>query len=145
MIISREARHSEVRGSVLELELAVVNLIRNAVEAVRGVESPRVVLEVSCVGNKVRFEVSDNGPKLSEEKIRALASPISSEKPEGLGLGLSIVKHLVERHLGELVFRSGGGAAGDGLAADIILPTASPDAGNEKETTKEEMEKENRA
>lgn len=145
VIISREARHSEVRGSVLELELAVVNLIRNAVEAVRGVESPRVVLEVSCVGNKVRFEVSDNGPKLSEEKIRALASPISSEKPEGLGLGLSIVKHLVERHQGELVFHSGGGAAGDGLAADIILPTASPDAGNEKETTKEEMEKENRA
>ena len=82
------------------------------------------------------------------EKIRALASPISSEKPEGLGLGLSIVKHLVERHQGELVFRSGGGAAGEGLAADIILPTASPDAGNEQEKTEkmnESNEKEIRA
>lgn len=130
-----------MRGSILELELAVVNLIRNAVEAVRGVGSPRVVLEVSSVGNKVRFEVSDNGPKLSEEKIRALASPISSEKPEGLGLGLSIVKHLVERHQGELVFRSGGGAAGEGLAADIILPMASQDAGNEQEKTEEKNER----
>lgn len=129
VIVSAEARDSEVRGSVLELELAIVNLIRNAIEAVRDVKKPKVALEVERVGSKVRFEVSDNGPKLSEEKISALASPISSEKPEGLGLGLSIVKHLVERHQGELVFRSGGGAAGDGLAADIILPLAAPNPG----------------
>ena len=51
------------------------------------------------------LEVRDNGPAISDEAFKELAHPISSDKLEGLGLGLSICRVIAERHAAKLRFR----------------------------------------
>lgn len=114
-----------IKASLLEIELAVVNLLRNAREATRGCATPRIRLLVRTVGKNIDFTVEDNGPGVSPERLRALAEPLSSEKPDGLGLGLSIVKHLVDRHGGVLLFaarQDPQSPDATGLSASIRLP-----------------------
>lgn len=102
--IAPEARDAWVKGSLIELELAVVNLLRNAREAAKTARVPEIRLFVDAPDEEVRFTVEDNGPGLSEARLASLSTPVTSQKPDGLGLGLSIVKHLVDRHGGKLSF-----------------------------------------
>lgn len=133
-----------VRGSLLELELALVNLIRNALQAASASEKTAVVLCVAADDESVTFTVEDNGPAISAEKLEALSSPITSEKPSGLGLGLAIVKHLVERHSGTLTFTpvSGtdrNGAPRTGLAAAITLARLTAADTQQEQNTQTEL------
>lgn len=106
-------------GSAIELELALVNLLRNAVEAVKNCESPRVSLDVEADDSTVHFTIRDNGPALSDAAFAMLRSPVSSRKPEGLGLGLAITRSIIETHGGTLEFER---ASPQGLAACVSLP-----------------------
>lgn len=51
------------------------------------------------------LEIRDNGAAISDEDFKNLAHPISSDKLEGLGLGLSICRVIAERHAAKLLFR----------------------------------------
>ena len=71
-------------------------------------------------GNRAELCVEDNGPVLSDESMRRLSETVlQSEKPEGLGLGLSIVRMLVEEHNGTVRFER---ADPTGLRVVISLP-----------------------
>ena len=72
--------------------------------------------------------VEDEGPSLSDEAFARLARPVESLKKEGLGLGLTIVKHILEAHGGYLRFERCGDPEG-GLRAVLLLPTADAEAG----------------
>ena len=65
--------------------------------------------------------VEDEGPKLSDEAFSHLARPVESLKKEGLGLGLTIVKHILEAHGGFLRFERREDPEG-GLRAVLLLP-----------------------
>lgn len=106
-------------GSAIELELALVNLLRNAVEAVKNCESPEVSLAVEVDDSTVHFTIRDNGPALTDAAFAMLRSPVSSRKPEGLGLGLAITRSIIETHGGSLEFERNLPA---GLAAHVTLP-----------------------
>lgn len=113
------ALDATIFGSAIELELALVNLIRNAFEAVKSCEKPLVSLAIEAFGETVRFTISDNGPSLSKEAFASLSSPVTSQKPEGLGLGLAITRSIIESHGGTLVFERRDTA---GLEAIVTLP-----------------------
>jgi two-component system sensor histidine kinase TtrS len=105
----------------MELELVVVNLLRNSLQAQT---DPEKKVEVSITvrenGKRAELCVEDNGPVLSDESMRRLSETVlQSEKPEGLGLGLSIVRMLVEEHNGTVRFER---AAPTGLRVVISLP-----------------------
>lgn len=117
---------AKVWGDRMELELAVQNLLKNALQAVSDRKTPSVevnLLKENSSGGSPRvvITVSDNGRRLNDEEFEKLSSVLSSSKIDGLGLGLSIVRLIVENHGGQLEFRR---RYGEGLTAIIYLPEA---------------------
>ena len=114
-----------VEASALEWELVVLNLLKNSSEALacRKDGQINVTLYEKDDGG-VRLAVQDNGPGLPEEKLALLGEPVESGKATGLGLGLSIVKGIVENHGARIRFLNhplGGFAAEIDLPASITL------------------------
>ena len=115
-----------IEGDPLELELFVVNTLKNALHALQSgsVEHPEIRLRLKAdlsVENNPRWvlEVEDNGLPLDDKKFAELSHPVTSEKFEGLGLGLSICRVIAERHRGRLTFRR---AEPRGLVVSLSLP-----------------------
>lgn len=108
-----------VMGDPLRLEQVIVNLMRNAVDATKGVNAPQIDL-ILTEGDTVTLTVRDNGPGIPD--IDRVFEPFHTSKPagEGVGLGLAISSGIVADHGGRLTARNlpeGGGAA-----FDITLP-----------------------
>lgn len=89
------------------LEQALLNLLRNAVEAAG--EKGRVGLRISADSRWVRFTFSDSGSGFSEEARARLFEPFFTTKASGTGLGLSITRKLAQALGGELTISSEGG------------------------------------
>ena len=121
-----------VYADPLEIELVIVNLLKNASEALR--ETPRaaidVALETDAAGREAVIRIADNGPRLSDEAFGKLARPFETSKTEGLGLGLSICRTIVELHAGRMEFKRGDAC---GLVVTVQLPLieAASDADSE--------------
>lgn len=128
-----------VRVDPLEIELALTNLLKNAAEAAtlpRGV--PEVSVRAEARGQAVIFTIEDNGPALSDDAFARLSVPLTSAKPEGLGLGLGIARSIAEVHGGTLVFTR---RASSGVRASLTIPVmddAEPEARPEEKTLNEE-------
>lgn len=96
-----------MRMDPLDLRLVIVNLLANAVDAASKSPSPEVRLEVALASDQktIEIRVEDNGPKLTDEAYAHLGlTPGKSSKAQGLGLGLMIVKALLEAALGSIRF-----------------------------------------
>jgi nitrogen fixation/metabolism regulation signal transduction histidine kinase len=103
------------------LRRVLVNLVRNAVEAIRdarpareGVARGHVVVRAESRGDGVDVVVEDDGPGVPEDARERIFDPYFTTKLEGTGLGLAIVKKIVVEHNGSIVVRPGerlGGAA----------------------------------
>ena len=109
-----------VSVSALEIELVFVNLLKNAREAAMKGPNPQISIIVRRDDRRVAIDVRDNGPVLDEEARKRLTMPVSSEKPEGLGLGLGIARGILEQHAGKLEFSVN--APEPGLTATVTLP-----------------------
>jgi two-component system, LuxR family, sensor kinase FixL len=113
----------EVAVDRIQVQQVVVNLIRNAVEAM---QSERRELTVSAApdGNGcVAIRVADTGPGLAPEIARRLFQPFVTTKPQGMGIGLSICRSIVEAHGGELHAEPN---PGGGTVFAFSLPTTPP-------------------
>lgn len=104
----------------LEIELVLFNLMKNSAAAMADAPSKQLDLSIDQQNNKVIFSIRDFGPQLSEAVFAHLTEPLTSMKKDGLGLGLSLAKAIVERHGGRISFTR----FADGLCAEVILPTA---------------------
>jgi len=84
----------------------LAHVLVNAHEAVVGLASPRIVLQVRCSGvgpaQTLIFAVSDNGPGVAVEVRDKLFSPFCTTKPRGLGLGLPLARRTVVDHGGRI-------------------------------------------
>lgn len=121
-LASTEVTRAEILGDALELELIFHNLLKNAAEAVSEVSDPLVIASLSVTDREVIVVISDNGPRLSDEAFDRLSRLSASGKSDGLGLGLGIVRNLVEENGGRLVLTRN---APSGLRAELrfdLLP-----------------------
>ncbi len=103
----------------LRLEQALVNLIINAVQA----SPPGAAVEVKArrEGGSLVVEVKDDGGGIAAEIVARVCEPFFTTKKQGTGLGLPLVKKIVEAHQGRFSLESGPGA---GTIARLILPAA---------------------
>ena len=86
----------------VQIEQVLMNLLRNAVEALEGRSHAHIQLQVDCDGSDLVITVRDNGPGIPPYRMASLFDPFASWKEGGMGLGLSISRSLVEAHGGQL-------------------------------------------
>ena len=92
-----------VRGDPVQLQQVVMNLTLNALDAVSASPSEReAAISTARNNGDVEVRVSDTGPGLAPSVEQRLCEPFFSTKPHGLGMGLTIVRSIVERHNGML-------------------------------------------
>jgi signal transduction histidine kinase len=94
-----------IQGDRVQLQQVILNLILNAIEAMRGVGEGARELRVSTVKSEaggVLVAVRDTGPGLDRVKLERLFEAFYTTKPGGLGMGLSICRSIVEAHGGQL-------------------------------------------
>ncbi len=114
-----------VRGDEVMLQQVVVNLMRNALDAMRAdpPTEPRLSLRLQVRGRDAELQVRDNGCGLADDAAARLFVPFASSKPNGMGIGLSICRSFVELHQGRLWFSRN---ADRGATFHLGLPLALP-------------------
>jgi C4-dicarboxylate-specific signal transduction histidine kinase len=120
-----------VLGDAAQIQIAVVNLLRNALEALESSGSAPAVVEVSLErrADTVVLTVADNGPGFQSPETAL--EPLATSKPSGSGLGLFVVQTTMDNHHGRVVVGRSplGGAAVQLLFPAAAEPTAAePDA-----------------
>ncbi|MBC9032719.1 PAS domain-containing protein [Sphingomonas sp. JC676] len=109
-------------GDRVQIEQVIVNLARNACEAVAGREGGRVIVSATVRGQDVVVSVFDNGPGIPLDKVEALFEWTPSSKHGGMGIGLSICRHIIESHDGGRIWLESTSEAGACLAFSLPLP-----------------------
>jgi two-component system sensor kinase FixL len=107
-------RHARwVKADAVQIQQVLINLIRNAIEAMQGMEHKSVIIATGLLpSGAIEITVEDTGPGVDPEKAGDLFTPFNSSKNEGLGVGLSISRTIVEAHGGTIeVERPGAGGA----------------------------------
>jgi PAS domain S-box-containing protein len=104
------------------LRQAITNVVRNALEAVERRPGPRVEVCLYPRGAAAVVEVADNGSGIAPEHREKLFLPFFTTKPTGTGLGMAIVKKIMDLHGGEIEIDS---APGRGTTVRLVIPQAS--------------------
>lgn len=113
----------QVIGDRVQLQQVVLNLLMNACEAMAGGSGTRRVWvggEMDAEG-RVRFSVVDEGPGIPQDKLAQIFEAFVTTKAEGLGLGLSLCRRIIEHHGGAIA--ASNNAAG-GATFEFALPPA---------------------
>ena len=98
-----------VTGDCVQLEQVVMNLLVNAFDAVMGVNGPReVTLRATATDGFVAISILDTGPGISPGDLDRVFEPFFTRKTNGMGMGLSICRTIIEAHGGRIVARNGG-------------------------------------
>jgi len=91
----------------IQLQQVVINLLRNAIDAVQGTGDKQILVIGEVQGDLCRVTVNDSGPGVSPLLKDKLFTPFSTTKETGLGIGLSISRTIVEANGGQLVLAAG--------------------------------------
>jgi PAS domain S-box-containing protein len=107
----------------IQIEQVIINLIRNSVDALQNLpeKQQRQLTIHSCLtpNNSIQIRVKDNGSGLNEAQQQKILTPFYTTKTNGMGMGLSISRSLVEAHEGTLYFNS---QSGKGTSFYFTLP-----------------------
>ncbi|MDO9596298.1 MAG: PhnD/SsuA/transferrin family substrate-binding protein [Azoarcus sp.] len=119
------AEQKTIHVDRLQIQQVLLNLLKNAYDAHSAAEQTSLPIDIilETTDERVRIAVRDHGPGLAIEDRARLFEPFFTTKPDGMGLGLSICKSIVEAHGGQLVAESP--TDGDGLSFSFTLPHGS--------------------
>ncbi|KGL62010.1 sensor histidine kinase [Polaribacter sp. Hel1_85] len=102
-----------------QLIRVVTNLVKNAIQATDKEENPLIEVKVLSEGNNLKITVSDNGKGISEEVKDLIFEPKFTTKTSGMGLGLAMIKNIIEAYDGSISFTS---KVGVGTVFTVVLP-----------------------
>jgi signal transduction histidine kinase len=107
---SASPRNLEISADADLLEQVLINLLRNAVDAVAAAEQPRIALaaEIDARGRAV-IAVDDNGHGMDEQVRQNIFVPFFTTKQGGTGIGLSLVRQIMRSHHGSVGVQSAPG------------------------------------
>jgi signal transduction histidine kinase len=93
-----------ILGDRVQLQQVILNLVVNGIDAIRDTPSEdRVIsIQTSRVEKFAELSVSDCGPGIPEDKIKEVFEPFFTSKAEGMGMGLSIARTIMEAHNGRI-------------------------------------------
>lgn len=93
-----------ILGDRVQLQQVILNLVLNAMDAMAELtaENRRISIRTSRVDDCAQLEVSDSGPGIPDDRLKSVFEPFFSSKAEGMGMGLSIARTIVEAHQGRI-------------------------------------------
>jgi len=118
------AQPAHVKGDRIQLQQVVLNLVANAIEALTEANAAsREVTGRTMVAKDgtATISIADSGPGISDEDLKKVFEPFYTTKRQGMGMGLSIARTIVEAHRGRIEAERG--AAG-GAVFKVVLPMA---------------------
>jgi C4-dicarboxylate-specific signal transduction histidine kinase len=91
-----------ILGDRIQLQQVILNLVVNGIDAMRDTPSENRIVRIrtSRVENFAQLSVSDRGSGIPEDKLKAVFEPFFTSKAEGMGMGLSIARTIIEAHDG---------------------------------------------
>ncbi|MEZ5891716.1 MAG: PAS domain S-box protein [Parvularculaceae bacterium] len=92
----------DVMSDRIQLQQVVINLIRNAVDAMKGAEVKKLTIATIRQPDAVEIRIADTGSGISREMKKKLFEPFATTKDDGMGIGLSISKSIIDAHGGEI-------------------------------------------
>jgi signal transduction histidine kinase len=103
-----------VRGDRIQLQQVILNLVVNGMDAMVGATNGRreVTTSTSVDAASVKISIADSGPGIPSDKLKTIFEPFFTTKSDGMGVGLSIARTIVEAHGGRIWAenRTAGGA-----------------------------------
>lgn len=128
----------QISADPVQVQQVLVNLIRNALEAVRAVEDKRVSVSGGVRERDMIVRVSDSGGGVPAELVPNLFKAFSGSKKKGLGLGLAISRSIAQNHGGDLAVEQAGSKGG--AAFVLRLPLYAVSASADVQGAGQEME-----
>ena len=91
-----------ILGDHIQLQQVILNLVVNGIDAMKDMpsENRTISIRTSRVENFAQLSVSDRGPGIPEDKLKEIFDPFFTSKAEGMGMGLSIARTIIEAHHG---------------------------------------------
>ena len=102
-----KASELKVKADHELLEQVLINLLKNAIEALDGAENGEISIAVRRAGaRKIAITIEDNGPGMSKETIDRIFTPFYTTKKKGTGVGLSFARQIMKLHNGSITVQS---------------------------------------
>lgn len=117
MAVRTDSMAPWVVGDFVQLSQVVLNMLRNAVQAQTPGVPLRIVVSVAPVHDRMRLTIEDDGPGFSSDALARVGQAFSTTKPDGMGIGISISRRIVQQHGGTLSV----GNRADGRGARVVL------------------------
>jgi PAS domain S-box-containing protein len=114
-----EATKTNINGDATRLRQVIHNLLHNAHDALQKVEQREIILQTENISGNFKLSVLDNGCGFPEHFVDRAFEPYMTTKEKGTGLGLPIVKKIVEEHGGSIVIEN---RQAGGTQVSVILP-----------------------
>jgi signal transduction histidine kinase len=95
-----------IQADVEMIEQVLINLLKNAIEALAETENPKLILIGRYDENVIKIEVIDNGPGIIKEALEHIFVPFYTTKRTGSGIGLSLSRQIMQMHNGTLAVES---------------------------------------
>ena len=113
-----------ILGDRIQLQQVILNLVVNGIDAMKDTPSENRIISIrtSRVENFAELSVSDRGHGIPEDKLKEIFEPFFTSKAEGMGMGLSIARTIVEAHNGRIWAEN---QIGGGAVFRVSLPLAS--------------------
>ena len=108
-----------VEGDRVQLSQIVLNVYRNAIQAMQEIKNKRITVTLEAVGERVVLRVRDFGTGIADELKDSVGQPFVTTKNEGLGVGLSISRTIAEMHSGSLSISN---VVEGGVIVELNLP-----------------------
>lgn len=116
---------ARVRGDPIQLSQVLLNVFRNAIEALSGQAQRLVTVDIASRAGQVVLTVRDSGPGLAPDVLARAGAPYLTTKASGLGMGLVISRSIARQHQGSLTLRNAGPEEGGGAVVELSLPALS--------------------
>ncbi len=119
--ISFHSSHPTIIAKLDRTQLirVVTNLVKNSIQSIPAGTTPNIKVTVTETPNTIQINVSDNGIGISEENQSKIFEPKFTTKTSGMGLGLAMVKNIIETYNGNITFTS---IKNKGTTFTVILP-----------------------
>jgi len=111
----------EVEADRSLLEQAVINLLKNALDASRAGPSPKVELVCAATEDQISIIIRDNGEGVPPDRLETIFVPFYTSRSGGSGIGLSLARQIAQAHGGQLTVRNN---QDGGATFEMSLPRA---------------------